>query len=210
VTSAWIHFVNEKWIHNEYGNDKLFKVTDHLTDHFLSSKSLDISKKFFNSDLIKNSIKLENSENFFNDIRERAEMIKYFVKRLNNMIVLNPSNSNIKSKDKLPKIPSTNKNLPSISKNINLFLNSSLPNDHEKEIKTSPKLSDKKLFNTNFHRTIISAKDFSGLQNFLSNNNNSPFRNSNVLLHDNHHEKKVELKTNIPPLNLENHFPDKR
>ncbi len=170
---------------------------------------MEISKKFFNSDLIKNSIKIDNSDNFFNDVKERAEMIKYFVKRLSNMIILNPSNSSVKIKDKLPKIPSTNKNLPSISKNINLFLNSSLPNDHEKETKTSPKISDKKLFNTNSHRTIISAKDFSGLQNFLSNN--SPFRNSNVMIHESHNDKKVELRaSNIPPLKLENHFPDKR
>lgn len=191
------------------GNEKLYKVTVHLTDLLLSSKSVDVSKKFFISDLIKHSIKIENQDNIFNDIKERIELIKYFVKRLSNMIILNSSNNGVRNKERLPKIPSTNKNLPSISKNINLFLNSSLPNDHDKENKVSPKLNDKKLFNTNSHRTIISAKDFSGLKNFYSNN--SPFRNSNVIVHENLIEKKVDLRSSdIPPLILENNIPDKR
>jgi len=186
---------------NDYGNEKLVKVVDHLSELLISSKTFEVTKKYFLNELNKHSIKLENPENMLNDLRERAEIIKSFVKRLNALINLNPTSAKLRSKDKLPKIPSTNKNLPSVTKNINLFLNSSIPNDHEKENKTSPKLSENKLFNTNSHRINISAKDIHNLNPFLSNY--TPLRSTN-LMHDIHSDKKIEVKSpQVPALTLD-------
>ena len=83
----------------------MVKIVEHINEQFLASKPLDKIKSIFKNELNKSSIKIEKIDNLLNDVRERSEIIKVFLKKFDSFVNLT-SNVQINKTNKivLPKI----------------------------------------------------------------------------------------------------------
>jgi len=135
---------------------KLVKIAETITDQLLTAKPIIKIKTILTSEINKNSVKIDNIDEFLNDLKERCELIKIYFKKFNKFVILSSNNSKMESnKLLLPKISSSHKKLNVLPKNINSFLNSMNTNENDKEFKTPPKKDlEVKIFNSNSHREI--------------------------------------------------------
>ena len=83
----------------------MVKIVEHINEQFLAAKPLDKIKSIFKNELNKSSIKIEKIDNLLNDVRERSEIIKVFLKKFDSFVNLT-SNVQINKTNKivLPKI----------------------------------------------------------------------------------------------------------
>ena len=207
---GWTRYINEKWLLNEFSNEKLVKISENVNDQCISGKPLDKIKIYFVFELNKNSIKIQNIDSLLYDIKDRSELIKVFFKKLNNFILLSSSNnvkSNGSSKFVLPKITYSVKK-KSLPTKINNFLQSTKTNENEKDLKNSPKSGGEiKLFNVNSNRDNSTKMETHSTNNFFTNNS---FSRSIFLIDQiQMSNKKIEVKNQIP-IKFNSHDSNKR
>ena len=164
--------MNDKWLLNEFSNEKIVKIFESIVD--FNSKSNSKLKYYLDNELAKYTKTEINTDILINEFKERGELIKNYYKKLTNFIIFSSNRANSVMKDKLPKISNTNKNIVNVNKYINNFLHSNITIDHEKESIISPKLkTENRIFNiiSNSQRIHLNKKDINSSSISLAKNN---------------------------------------
>ena len=119
----------------------MVKIVEHINEQFLAAKPLDKIKSIFKNELNKSSIKIEKIDNLLNDVRERSEIIKVFLKKFDSFVNLT-SNVQINKTNKivLPKIA----RLPELPYKLNYI-------SHKNELEKDPNRLSVDLKMIDFH-----------------------------------------------------------